>query len=255
MTYSGLLSWARWRDYFVDAETPGWLWVWLGDNQGVVLFLLCSMISAAVILYSKGKGKFYGAGWVVSLAALGATWVLYTVPNARFLVSYMMLIPAFITAGAPSILSPAIFIAQLIPETDLKIRLARFLTLVASIIAYTIILRYRQKDWAMKASFAFLVFSALLPVKVVLFSLGGNLILNRSNISSLIVPPAVVKLTADDLIRRRVNDIDYVIPKTGRRYEQQCWAADLPCTPQLTREDIKLRIPALGIRGGFVRSN
>ena len=254
--YADVLSFARWNDYFVDADAPGWLWHWLSYNynQGVALFLLYSVISAAVILYSRGKGKLYGDGWVISLAGLGATWVLYNAPNPRFLIGYTLLTPALIASGAPSIFSPAVFIAQLIPETDLKIRFARFLTLIASIIAYAIILRFRHKAWALKASFAFLVFSALLPAKVVLFSLSDNLIIKR-NYSSLLLPPTAPVLATDDLIRHKVNDIDYVTPKTGRPNERQCWAADLPCTTQLTHENIKLRNPALGLRGGFVRSN
>ncbi|HKQ73719.1 MAG TPA: hypothetical protein VJ810_08345 [Blastocatellia bacterium] len=254
--YADVLSFARWGDYLAGADAHGWLWNWLGNkhNHGVVLFLLCSLISAAVILYSRNKGKLYGDVWVISLAALGATWILYSAPNPRFLTGYSILIPAFIASGAPSIFSPAVFIAQLIPETDLKIRLARFLTLIASMISYAIILRFRHKAWALKASFAFLVFSALLPAKAVLFSLSDNLIIKR-NYSSLLIPPTVPALAADDLIRQKVNDIDYLIPKTGRPIDRQCWAADLPCTPQLTNENIRLRDPALGLRGGFVRSN
>jgi hypothetical protein len=254
--YADVLSFARWNDYFVDPDAPGWLWNWMSHsyNQGVALFLLYSLISAAVILYSRGKGKLYGYGWVISIAALGATWVLYNAPNPRFLVGYALLIPAFIASGSPSLFSPAVFIAQLIPETDLKIRLARFLTLIASIISYAIILRFRHKAWAVKASFAFLVFSALLPAKAVLFSLADNLIIKR-NYSRLLIPPTAPELAADDLIRHKVNDIDYVTPKTGRPNERQCWAADLPCTTQLTHENIKLRDPAIGLRRGFVRSN
>src|SRR5262245_142922 len=120
--YADVLSFARWGDYLADADAPGWLWNWLANqhNHGVVLSLLYSMISAAVILYSRGKGKLYGDGWVISLAALGATWVLYSAPNPRFLTSYTALIPAYIASWTPSIFSPAVFIAQLIPETDLR---------------------------------------------------------------------------------------------------------------------------------------
>lgn len=254
--YADVLSFARWGEYYFDADAPGWLWHWLSrnHNQGVVLFLLYSIISAAVILCSRGGGKLYGDRWVISLAALGGAWVFYNAPNPRFLIGYALLIPALIASGAPSIFSPAVFIAQLIPETDLKIRLARFLMLIAAIISYAIILRFRHKVWAKKASFAFLFFSALLSAKAVLFSLSGSLIIKR-NYSSLLIPPKVPVLAADDLIRHKVNDIDYVIPKTGNPCFQQCWAADLPCTPQLTHEKIKLRAPALGIGGGFVRSD
>lgn len=253
--YAGLLSYARWRNYFVSADAPGWLWTWLRNEQGLVLLLICSVISVAVIFYSKRKSDFNGATWIISLAALGVAWALYSLPNPRFLIGYLQLIPAFIASRYPLVCSPAIFIMQLIPETDLKHRLARFLTLIVSVIAYAIILRFKHTTWAMKASFAFLALTALLPVKVVLVSMGSKLVMNRENISSWLIPPAAPKLIADELIKNRVNDIEYVIPKAGRPYEQQCWATDLPCTPQLTQEDIKLRDPMLGLKGGFVRNN
>jgi hypothetical protein len=178
----------------------------------------------------------------------------------------LIAIPCFLTGAAVLSLQSVLWLArhgavpgvalisQLIPETDLKIRLARFLTLIASIISYAIILRFRHKAWALNASFAFLVFSALLPAKAVLFSLSDNLIIKR-NYSRLLVPPTAPVLATDDLIRHKVNAIDYVMPKTGRPNERQCWAVDLPCATQLTHENIKLRERALGLRGGFVRSN
>lgn len=252
-TYAGLLSYARWRSYFVSSETPGWLWSWVSNEQGVVLFIIFSLASIAAILYMKRKDNYYGAGWIISLAVFGSAWVLYNLPNPRFVIGYAQLIPAYFVSGYPLIFSPAVFISQLIPETDLKVRLARFLTLIVSIITYVIILRYKNKAWAMKSSLAFLALSAMLPVKTMLFSIGNNLKTNRYDISIWLIPPAASKLNGGELIHHRINDIEYVIPKAGRPYEQLCWATDLPCTPQLTHDDIKLRDPVLGLSGGFVR--
>ena len=253
-TYLSTLSYARWRNYFVDAATPEWLWTWLVNEQGVVLFLILSVISIAVILGSKSRYKFVGTTWIISLAALGITWILYNLPNPRFLISYAQLIPAFIAARYPSIFSPAVLISQLLPETDIKLRLGRFIALVGTILVYAAILRFRHKAWAMKVSFLFLIFSALLPIKAVLFSVGNNLTMRRIGVSSLLIPSAAPKLTDDEMIQHKVNDVEYVIPKTGRPYERQCWATDLPCTPRLTNEDIKLRDPAQGVKAGFVRN-
>ncbi|GBF81743.1 hypothetical protein [Aphanothece sacrum] len=48
------------------------------------------------------------------------------------------------------------------------------------------------------------------------------------------------------LVFQTVNNINIVKPGKS----DQCWAAEIPCTPDIP-QNIQLRIPEQGIRGGF----
>jgi hypothetical protein len=59
-------------------------------------------------------------------------------------------------------------------------------------------------------------------------------------------PPALPK---PQLISQTVNDIQYLSPVN----DALCWGANLPCTTStLMEQDIQLRLPPVGLRGGFM---
>jgi hypothetical protein len=56
-----------------------------------------------------------------------------------------------------------------------------------------------------------------------------------------------------ELLNKQINDIKYIAVDLTLG-NHQCWAVELPCTPSLAYENIKLRIPERGIGAGFVRN-
>lgn len=75
---------------------------------------------------------------------------------------------------------------------------------------------------------------------------------NTNSQLDLILPPQLQIPKHTELLKRQTNDIKYLVPQHTSG-EDQCWAAELPCTPNLTYEDIKLRDPEHGIGAGFIR--
>ena len=68
---------------------------------------------------------------------------------------------------------------------------------------------------------------------------------NNGGQFQLLLPPQLPK---EELVQKQVNNVTYF------SVNELCWAAKLPCTPQM-QENIKLRDPARGIKAGFVRKN
>ena len=64
-----------------------------------------------------------------------------------------------------------------------------------------------------------------------------------------LLPPKMNPAT--ELVSKKVNDINYLQPPKS---EDQCWAAQLPCTPEKL-SNIQLRDSSQGIKGGFIKTS
>jgi hypothetical protein len=81
-----------------------------------------------------------------------------------------------------------------------------------------------------------------IPWLLVSLLIGSSL---RHNTLHLLVPPPLQTALT---IKQQTNDIKYLSPQQG----EVCWSTPIPCAFKVT-PDIKLRDPAKGIGGGFIR--
>jgi hypothetical protein len=115
---------------------------------------------------------------------------------------------------------------------------------------------------AVVAALAYAVASQKLNVRS---AIASGTVVTPNVWSDLVMPGAAPQPL--QLYQWRVNNMDVLTPVprpiadtlgyrstiNGDLGFEQCSTAPLPCTPYLPSPDVRLRVPSLGLRGGFVR--
>jgi hypothetical protein len=246
-------DWARWSGAPpLYANSWNWLGHWIKYEQPTVLLIICSVLSTlAIFKLSKSYQINRSKNYIFALGVLGISFVMYSAPSLRFGLGYFCLIPAFFIVTYSEIASPFGTIALgIILGT-----LTHFLWLGLSktgllMVGLTIIVCLGAWFYSRKIYPKIYLMLPLLLLGII--SLKGVLVNNKSQ-ASLILPPKLRSPHPTQLLNRQTNDIKYVV-STVTVGEGQCWAAELPCTPTLINEAIKLRRPEGGIGEGFIRN-
>jgi hypothetical protein len=167
-----------------------------------------------------------GPGWPVALGVLGLTYGITLAPTLRFLVPYLLIVPALALVWAVHRLG--------IPTHAGVFRRAGKFTSVVFVVPALMLLAL------------FALPTTILNVRSAVRGSLGNAVL-LEDVRWLV--PHEIRLDPS-LAVRWSGDVRYVVPVET----SQCGGAPLPCTPRLTYPDIKLRSPDRGLASGFVRS-
>jgi hypothetical protein len=262
--------WARWSGP-TPPDATAWNWVrpWSRVNPEFVSLLAYS-IGGAIILSGLARSlPLPGAAWLSSLAGLGIVLTGYNAPDLRFAIGYLSILPAAFAAAvagrvparpggayllggaflcgsfghlhfAYPLLFPAFVVTSWVrtrphqPATHLRERAPRRTALPAVLVALSIAALATQG-----------AFNTWLRNTIRRDASGA-----RGTGFALLLPPGLPVPVETELMHHRMNDVDYVSPRFGN----QCWAAALPCTPSEDMLPLRLRAPASGLRGGFVRA-
>jgi hypothetical protein len=241
-------DWGRWRDAATPAAQPSgnWLSAWVTQPDKLALLLLCG-ICLIGFLAARGWRAGRGVLFALGLAIVGTAFLFANAPNPRFGVGYFALFPALLLAAVgPKLISSA---EQRI-GSDASWRRALACGLVGLAVVVTAYGTWRQHrllreldnadniPLAVDATLARRIFLA--PA---LASSPGDPVITRNRKLS--------RVGRLELVTDSSNGVDYLSPKD----RDQCWGAALPCVPVQPEGDISLRVPAEGLRSGFVHSN
>lgn len=246
-------NYERWMQY-TPPENINWVIPWANRNLDSGLLIISLLLTTISAFIAKEFKLVAGRFWVLAIGITGVIFVLCTVPTRRFLLGYLTISPSLIAPIYPRVVLPLTVIVPLALESDWQTRRIRFILLLISLFVYIYILFARKGLFVRFAPAGFIVLATLLSLKVLLAAAGLNMLRNGRSMSYWLTPPAVKKTELEIWIDRQVNDFKYI--QTMRPYpDGRCWAAELPCTPWLLHENIRLRDPKKGLGAGVVRAD
>lgn len=246
-------DWARWSGQPpVNANYWSWLGNWVQSEKPGTFMIIFSILSTIGIVRISNKGQIRGQNYVLALGGSGIAFMMYGAPSLRFGLGYLCLLPAWLMAVYCNTESPfmarAVLVISGLSICWLGLAKTGLLILGATLIVYLFIWFYRYK-------LTHKVFLILLLALISIIPLKRYIEVNRQDITNnqlrILVPPKMQMPKQAELLNKQINDIKYVA--LDLTLGNQCWAAELPCTPSLTYENIKLRVPEGGIGAGFVR--
>ncbi|HEY9607562.1 MAG TPA: hypothetical protein V6C85_38610 [Allocoleopsis sp.] len=242
-------NWARWTGSTpANANDWNWLWHWLNSEKQATFLIILSILSTVGIARASNKNQVSGQNYVLALGGLGIAFMMYGAPSLRFGLGYLCVLPAFFLAAHCKIGSPGRAIAVLVISGVSNVWLGLSTTGLAILGATVISFLLIWFDLS-KINHKFLltvIFFLISIVPLRMFLASPNLQLH------LLLPPQMQTPHPTEVLNRQVNDIKYIVlPHSSS--QDQCWAAELPCTPGLSYENIELRDPERGIGGGFIR--
>ena len=240
---------ARWqRRGEVPSASMGWIAPWVIDHPWVALVAVSCLPLGMYLLRRVAATRsdlrpplgVDGVRTVVAFALLGAAFAAWQAPAPRFLYAFVIAVPAlavalvmhsrtnhtlpgprFRTHGALAFVATSVLIGGAYAVASQKVNLASALGRGARAISIT------RADLVVPAAPA-------LPVR-----------LFRWRVNDVDVLTPVRQPIADTLGYRSVIALNSSLEK--------CSTAPIPCTPYLPRSDVRLRRPARGFAGGFVR--
>ncbi|WP_072619582.1 LIC_10190 family membrane protein [Spirulina major] len=252
--YQSIQQWHFWiGDRAIDAQPWDWVLPWT-DFEGQFIFLtLCAAIALGLLLAHPRQYPIPGKPYLMLLGVLGLVYVYSSAPSWRFGAAYGSLLPAFYLARhceQPSrwwsltvIVVAGTANAWLAPQSSSFLAIA----VVTGLFALWLFFHAQRRS-------RLIFFAALV---VVSFGVMGRhyratyTLLNHAIQLNWLVPPALSEdYDFRNLDMRHSNDVTYFVPADG---QSLCWDAPLPCTYQLTNQNIRLRVPERGLAGGFVR--
>jgi hypothetical protein len=246
-------NYERWMQYEAP-ENANWIIPWAKRNLDSVVFITSLIVSALVSLSAKSVKATRGRLWLIALGTLGILFVMCSVPARRFALGYFALSPALIAPLYSRIAYPLIVIIPLAFQANPYTRPARFILLLLCFVIYAYVLLTRSTLGQKMATSGFIIIAALFPLKALIAAGGSNVLANGKDSSFWLIPPAVTKSELEIWESKQVNDLKYT--ESLRPFpDGRCWAAQLPCTPWLLHENIKLRDPRRGLGGGVVRAD
>jgi hypothetical protein len=215
-------SWTSWYPAAAPAGVPPtlwFLWQWLNSarlSQIMAGLILLSSVCSLLLLKLRSLRDNSERFWVIAIGVLGITFLMLTTPFFRFGLSYFILIPIFT------------------------------LTLYG--------FNSRQKTTGFSLAIARFDFNRLLNF-VPIVALGATALIFAARLGihspfQLLIPPLMQTVPVSQV---QVNNVTLAATPTKSDY---CWATSLPCTSllkQVIAQNVSLRDPAQGIRGGFVR--
>lgn len=246
-------EWARWSGLRpVTANSWNWLEHWIKTEKQSAFMLFLSILSALIIVKTSKDEWVRPHKYVLTLGGLGIAFMMYAAPSLRFGLGYLCILPAYLMAaysyrGSPFRIT-VLGIMSGLSNSWLGLSLTGLIMLgMTSIISLAV--WFYSSHIKTKFFLIFLLFLTwIIPLKTYFLPPIYPIIQK-----SLILPPKLLTPNPDELVNKQINGINYVAPHP-RLGTDQCWAAELPCTPSLTYEDIKLRDPESGIRKGFRRN-
>jgi hypothetical protein len=246
-------NYERWLQY-TPPNAANWFIPWAMRNLDSVLFIFICLIGCLVAVFSSKLKGTAGRFWVLAIAVSGILFVLCTVPARRFALGYFALSPALVAPHFRKYAYPLILIFPLIFQADIYARRANFVLLLFGLAVYVYMLFAKNSSLQSLAPPVFMIIAALFPMKALLTPAATNVLANRRDGSFWLVPPPVEKTELEIWVGKQVNDFKYI--HSERPYpDGRCWASDLPCTPWLLHENIKLRNPKRGLGAGVVRAD
>jgi hypothetical protein len=223
---STVTNWARWTTEQPQGTFSAWLGSWFVRHPLLAVSSLASVVfgGAGLSFSMRRRDRIRPWIWPVGLGVAGLVYGIVLAPTLRFLMPYLMLIPALTLLWI-------VYRVKRYFRVHAAPRLERW-TLLPSVIPALMLL------------FLFALPTEVLNVRSAVRGDVGA-ILQLEDVRWL--SPYEIR-SAPSLEVRRSNDVRYVVPVNG-----QCGGAPLPCTPFLTHPDIRLRSPDQGLAGGFVR--
>jgi hypothetical protein len=239
--------WQRRGEASVGASV-GWIGPWVIDHPLIaVLVVACLPLGIRLlrrVATVKGERQTSvgvdGVRAVVAFAVVGAAFGAWQAPAPRFMYAYLISVPALTLA-----LTMHVRASDRIARPPSRRRRAIGFAATSVVVGS-----------------AYAVASQKLNVRSALMHGAPIAPVARADL----VVPAGPELPAR-LFRWRVNDVDVLTPvprpvadtlgyRSAIRFNsslEKCSAAPLPCTPYLPGSDVRLRRPASGLAGGFVR--
>ncbi len=228
----------------------GWIGPWIIDHPLIALLAVSSPPLSIYLLrrvsrMRDGQRPPFGVDGVRAVGAfapLGVAFAAWQAPAPRFLYAFVIMVPLLALAFAMH--SRARAIAHRPPSRG---RAGLTFVLASVVVGFMYALASQKLNvWSALARGA-----SVTPITR----------------SALVVPAAPE--VPGRLFRWRVNDLDVLTPvpqpvADTLNYHsvipfnssfEKCSTAPLPCTPYLPGRDVRLRRPAMGLSGGFVRAN
>jgi hypothetical protein len=240
---------ARWqRRGELPSDSIGWIAPWIIDHPWIALVtVICFPLGIHVVRRVASmrderppQGGVDGVSTVAALGMLGAAFAAWQAPAPRFLYAFVLAVPALA-------LSLAIHSRARNPLAGSQFTSRGVLAFVATSIAVGsayAVASQKLNLWSAVERGTRLVSvtraDLLLPAAP-----APPLRLFRWRVNDAEVLTPVPQPVADTLDYRSAIVLDSPLEK--------CSAAPIPCTPYLPRGNVRLRRPALGIAGGFVR--
>jgi len=219
---------ARWMSEQSQGTLSEWLRSWFSGHPMLAVSSLASVFGGGfyLLLSLRRPGRLQPWGWPVMLGVLGLVYGMVLAPTLRFLIPYLMIIPALVVVRA-------------VHDTRVPIRADVFRRLG----------EHSYMPFVVPA----LILLALFALPTSVLNLGSAM---RGDLGRAVLLEEVRWLAPDEvrsdpsLEVRWSEDVRYLFPVET----SQCGGAPLPCTPFLTYPDIRLRSPEEGIAKGFIRS-
>ncbi|MEA5467364.1 hypothetical protein VB714_00690 [Spirulina sp. 06S082] len=237
----------------LNYQTWEWMESWLQEEERAVFLILFSI--PAFFILQKQK-QVAGKNHLIGLGAIGTIFVMYGSPYLRIGITYFFVIPALLLAIYFHQRSPwqitGIWVIFGTANLWLNLSLTLILLLSLSTIFSVLVWRYHRTIKAYFVLAFLLLLVSLVPLKTTLSSSEHQI--------HWLSPDRIKTLDPSYFVQRKTNDIIYLTPNPNYKWERspgfitsedRCWNAELPCTPSLTHQNIRLRNPEKGLAGGF----
>ena len=214
-----------------------WIWYWAKATKSNFVAFTLVLLSALLLLKGimiKSEKRHPAMYWLFGIGVFGILFLFLNAPDPRYNWSYLLIIPATFT--------------MIFPINILRIlgfyRSYFSAFLITSIIIVSI--SFKEDPLHYEKKLSNLIESGVIkkdpdpnifvPPKVIPFSQ------NRSSHTEFELEPF-------QLIKKKVGNLEYYIPKTGN----SCWIAPLPCANLIIKTKLKLNNPKVGLLEGIVK--
>ncbi len=236
-------NWARWSG---PTPTNANAWNWIADwlnyntNQFTLVLVIISLISSIKVFKQLRIGKNNEYKYILSLGIFGMVFMLLQAPTFRFGLGYLTIIPAYLGALYYQKFSSivALFFLGITGLLALVVGWYKtFLIILLIIVLVSLFIQFYQRTRGFKLA-------------IIIVVLGLTLILNKAIQAGgytqiyLWLPPEMKAPSRSEV--KSANNIDYIKPKNSN----QCWAAELICTPN-NLQNVQFRDASKGIKSGF----
>jgi hypothetical protein len=261
VTSNVIRNFARWGTYEIKSgRTSEWMVNWAEREPIAPLLVALSCILIAYLIRKRTYNQDAGLKWVFLTSITCITFLMFNAPSMRFGYAYFLLLPAYAASLQPKLTYRLLLLCFLMPGIDFGFRSLRFLALIKVIVLVGVIIIYlttsfiRNEAWSRAVFYGSVCLVMLFPLRILGVKIFSNVIANNGLKQYYLLPPPLILPSMDKTTHTQTNDIKYVVA-IGPEAKDQCWATEIPCTPDPIRGDIRLRDSKRGIGGGFVRRN
>ncbi|MEM8637229.1 MAG: hypothetical protein AAGG51_00220 [Cyanobacteria bacterium P01_G01_bin.54] len=250
-------EWNQWYFPWDIPDNPEWgEWIlpWVKIEKPLLLLLISSAILLLLLLKSPRFLHFKNKYYLVGVAVFGMLYTVYSAPSWRFCVGYACLLPLLYLAElchrSPRNLAIAVLAcsagANSWWDVSPSLLLVTTLTVLLTGLCYGLLRNPTRQRLALSLS---LLLSLCLVTPLRDYSV-------TRSVYPLVwhpgLPPALSETYPTDQFTpaQSLFDVHYRQPSPEL---ELCWSTELPCTHELTHDNIRLRNPSQGLAGGFVR--